>query len=110
MANFNKVILMGNLTRDPKYSVLPSNTAVCEFGLAVNRRWRAQDGSQKEESCFVDCSVYGRQAETFNQYMTKGKSVMIEGRLRMRQWETPDGQRRSKLSVEIGRASCRERV
>ena len=101
MASFNRVILMGNLTRDPQLSYLPSNTAVCEFGLAMNRKWRGQDGNLQDETCFVDCSVYGRQADTFNQYMTKGRPVMVEGRLRLRQWETPEGQRRSKLSVVV---------
>jgi len=99
MANFNKVILMGNLTRDPQLRFLPSNTPVCEFGLAVNRKWRGQDGEMKEETCFVDVDVFGRQAETFNQYMSKGRPVLVEGRLRFRQWTTEEGQKRSKLSV-----------
>jgi single-strand DNA-binding protein len=103
VANYNKVILMGNLTRDPQLSFLPSSTPVCEFGLAINRRWRGQDGNLQDETCFVDCSVYGRQAETFNQYMSKGKPVLVEGRLRLRQWEAQDGQKRSKLSVVVER-------
>ena len=103
MAAYNRVILMGNLTRDPQLSVLPSNTPVCEFGLAVNRRWRGQDGNMQDEVCYVDCSAYGRQAETFNQYMSKGRPVLVEGRLRFRQWETEDGQKRSKLSVVVER-------
>lgn len=103
MAGYNRVILMGNLTRDPQLSVLPSNTPVCEFGLAINRRWRGQDGNMQDEVCYVDCSAYGRQAETFNQYMTKGRPVLVEGRLRLRQWETEDGQKRSKLSVVVER-------
>lgn len=99
MANFNKVILMGNLTRDPQLRYLPSNTAVCDFGLAVNRRWRGADGEMKEETCFVDVDAFGKPGETINQYMSKGRAILVEGRLRFRQWTTEDGQKRSKLSV-----------
>ena len=99
MANFNKVILMGNLTRDPQLRYLPSNTPVCDFGLAVNRKRRGQDGEMHEETCFVDVDAFGKPAETINQYMSKGRPILIEGRLRFRQWTTEDGQRRSKLSV-----------
>ncbi len=101
MANFNKVILAGNLTRDPQLSYLPSNTPVCEFGMAINRKWRGQDGQMRDETCFVDLRVYGRQAETFNQYMSKGRPVLVEGRLRLDQWEGKDGQKRSKLYVVV---------
>ena len=101
MANFNKVILMGNLTRDPQMSYLPSQTAVVELGLAVNRKWRSQDGQQKEETCFVDCKAFGKQAETLNQYMRKGQPLLIEGRLQLSQWEDKEGNRRSKLRVVI---------
>lgn len=99
MASFNRVILLGNLTRDPQLRYLPSNTAVCEFGLATNRRWKDRDGNQKEDVCFVDVAAFGRQAETINQYMTKGKPILIEGRLRLDSWTGQDGQKRSKLSV-----------
>jgi single-strand DNA-binding protein len=99
MANYNKVILLGNLTRDPQLRYLPSNMAVCDFGLAVNRRWRDKDGNQKEEVCFVDISAFGRQAETLNQYMAKGRSLLLEGHLRLDTWTGQDGQKRSKLSV-----------
>ena len=99
MAGFNRVILMGNLTRDPELKYLPSNTAVCEFGLAVNHRYRDRDGNQKEEVCFVDVTAWGRQGETINQYMTKGRQILIEGRLKLDQWTGQDGQKRSKLSV-----------
>ena len=95
----NRVILMGNLTRDPALKRLPSNVAVCEFGLAVNRRWRDRDGSPREEVCFVDCSAFGRTAEVINQYMTKGRSILIDGRLKFDQWPTAAGDKRSKLSV-----------
>jgi single-strand DNA-binding protein len=99
MSNYNKVILLGNLTRDPQLSYTPSNTPVCEFGMAVNRRWRGSGGEQKEETCFVDVQAFGRSAETINQYMAKGRSLLIEGRLRFQQWTTPEGQRRSKHSI-----------
>jgi len=101
VADYNRVILIGRLTRDPQLSYTSSNTAVVEFGLATGRKWRGQDGQDHEETCFVDCNVFGRQAEVFNQYMTKGREVLVEGRLRFRQWETPEGQKRSKLSVTV---------
>ena len=103
MANYNKVILLGNLTRDPQMSILPSQTPVVEFGLAVNRRWRGQDGQQREETCFIDCRCYGKQAETFNQYMSKGRPVLIEGRLQLDTWEGKDGVKRSKHRVFVER-------
>lgn len=103
MAGYNKVILVGNLTRDPQMSYLPSQTPVTELGLAVNRRWRGQDGQQREEVCFVDCRAYGRSAETLNQYMKKGNPILIEGRLQFDQWEGKDGQRRSKHRVIVER-------
>lgn len=101
MANLNKVMLMGNLTRDPQLSYLPSQTAVCEIGLAVNRRWTSQDGQQKEETTFVDCSAFGRQAETLAKYMKKGNPLFVEGRLKLDQWEAQDGSKRSKMRVVI---------
>ena len=101
MANYNRVILMGNLTRDPQLKYLPSNTAVCEFGMAVNRRWRDRDGNQRDETCFVDIAAFGRQGETINQYMTKGRPILIEGRLKFDSWNAQDGSRRSKLSVVV---------
>ncbi len=99
MANFNKVLLVGNLTRDPQLSVLPSNTPVCEFGMAVNRKWRAQDGQMREEVCFVDIRAYGKPAETISKYVSKGKQLLVEGRLKLDQWEGKDGGKRSKLYV-----------
>jgi single-strand DNA-binding protein len=101
MAGFNKVILMGNLTRDPQLKYLPNNTAVCELGLAVNHRWRDREGNQREEVCFVDLSVFGRQAETINQYMSKGRPILIEGRLKYDTWTGQDGQKRSKHSIVV---------
>ncbi len=101
MANFNKVILAGNLTRDPQLSYLPSNTPVCEFGMAINRKWRSQDGEMREDTCFVDMQCYGKQAETLNQYMSKGSPLLVDGRLKFHQWEGKDGSKRSKLSVVV---------
>ena len=99
MASFNRVILVGNLTRDPQLSYTPSNTPVCEFGLATNRKWRDKDGNNKEDVCFVDITAYGRQAEVINQYMSKGRPILVEGRLRFSQWTNKEGQKRSKLDV-----------
>jgi single-strand DNA-binding protein len=102
MASYNKVILMGNLTRDPQLKYLPSQTAVVDFGVACNRRYKTQSGEQKEEVTFVDCSAFGRTAEVINQYFTKGKPIFIEGRLRYEQWEDKQGGgKRSRLSVHI---------
>ena len=100
MANYNKVILAGNLTRDPQLSYTPAQTPVVDFGMAINRKWRGQDGEQREETCFVDCRAFGRQAETINQYLSKGRPVLIEGRLRFSSWEK-DGRKHSKLSVTV---------
>ncbi len=104
MASFNKVILMGNLTRDPELKDTQGNVAVCSFGLAVNRKWRDQSGQPREETTFVDLTAFGRQAETINQYMAKGRPLLIEGRLKFDQWTGQDGARRSKLSVIVERA------
>ncbi len=101
MANFNKVILAGNLTRDPQLSYLPSNTPVVEFGMAINRKWKGQNGEMREDTCFVDCTCFGKQAETLNQYMSKGRGLLVEGRLRYEQWTAKDGTKRSKLKVVV---------
>ena len=101
MASYNKVILMGNLTRDPQLSYLPSQMPVVELGLAVNRRWKDKDGQQKEDVCFVDCKAFGKRAEVLNQYMRKGRPILIDGRLDFSTWEGKDGQKRSKLRVVI---------
>ena len=94
MAGFNKVILMGNLTRNPELRYTPSGTPVASFGLAVSRRFKQGD-DLKEEVCFVDIVVFGRQAEHCGQYLSKGNGAIIEGRLQQRRWETEDGQKRS---------------
>jgi single-strand DNA-binding protein len=100
MASFNKVILMGNLTRDPELRYTPKGTAVAKFGLAVNRVWRTETGETKEEVTFVDVDVFGRTAENVSQYMRKGSPIFIEGRLRLDTWEDKQTQqKRSKLGV-----------
>jgi single-strand DNA-binding protein len=102
MANFNKVILLGNLTRDPQLSYLPTNqTPVVDFGMAMNRKWTGQDGSQREETCFVDCRCFGRQAETINKYCSKGSPLLVEGRLTFDTWQAQDGSKRSKHRVTV---------
>ena len=101
MASFNRVILVGNLTRDPQLSYMPSSTAVCEFGMAINRRWRDRDGNQRDEVCYADITSYGRQGEVINQYMSKGSPILVEGRLRYNQWTNKEGQKRSKLDVVV---------
>jgi len=100
MASFNKVILMGNLTRDPEVRFTQSGTAVCKCALAANRRFKTQDGDWKEEAVFVDFTIWGKRGEAFAQYHTKGKSAFIEGELRLDTWEDKnDGSKRSKLYV-----------
>ncbi len=101
MANFNKVLLMGNLTRDPQLSYTPNQTPVVDFGLATNRRWTGQDGSQREETCFVDCRAFGRQAENINKYLSKGRLVFVEGRLTFDTWTAQDGTKRSRHRVTV---------
>jgi single-strand DNA-binding protein len=101
MSSFNKVLLMGNLTRDPQLSYTPSQTAVVDFGMAVNRRWTSRDGEKKEETCFVDCRAFGRIAENINKYMSKGRPVFIEGRLSFDTWTAQDGSKRSKHRVTV---------
>src|SRR5688500_1612466 len=114
MANFNKVLLMGNLTRDPELRYAgggggggggeggerTGGSAICKFGLAVNRQWRDQQGNSKEEVCFVDITVFGRQGETCKEYLRKGRAAFIEGRLQFDTWDDREsGQKRSKLYV-----------
>lgn len=101
MASLNKVMLIGNLTRDPELSYLPSQTAVVVFCIAVNRKWKGKDGQQNDETCFVDCQAFGKQAETLNKYMTKGKPIFIEGRLKFDSWTAQDGSKRSKHKVVV---------
>jgi len=103
MANYNKVILLGNLTRDPQLSYTPNQTAVVDFGLATNRKWTGQDGNAREETCFVDCRAFGRSAENVNKYCQKGRPLLVEGRLTFDSWQAQDGSKRSKLRVTVER-------
>ena len=101
MASYNKVLLMGNLTRDVELKYTQTNKAVAKIGLAVNRRFRTGDGEDREETTFVDCEAWGRTAEVMNQYLSKGRPVFIDGRLRLDQWQDKDGNNRSKLMVVV---------
>ncbi len=100
MANFNKVILIGNLTRDPELRYTPKGMAIAKIGLAVNRNWTSETGEKKEEVTFVDVDAFGKQAEVIGQYLKKGRPIMVEGRLKLDQWDDKQtGQKRSKLGV-----------
>ena len=109
MASFNKVILLGNLTRDPELRFTPSGTPVASFGLAVNTPRAGQSSTEpggqgslterREDVCFVDVVAFGRQAETASEYLSKGRAALIEGRLQWRSWDGQDGQKRSKHEV-----------
>lgn len=101
MANYNKVLLIGNLTRDPQLSYLPSETPVVDFGLAVNRRYKSREGESRDETCFIDCRAFGRLAENINKYMRKGRSLFVEGRLTFDTWTAQDGSKRSKHRVTV---------
>lgn len=102
MASFNKVILMGNLTRDPELRYTPKGTAIARVGLAVNRVWRTETGESREEVTFVDCDAFGRQAETLCQYMKKGNPLLVEGRLKLHSWEDKQsGQKKNVLRVTV---------
>src|SRR5579862_7426679 len=102
MANYNKVILVGNLTRDPQLKYLPSQMAIAEFGLAVNHKFKTKTGEDREEVLFIDCSCFGRGGEIINQYCTKGKQILVEGRLKYDTWEDKQGGgKRSKHSVVV---------
>jgi single-strand DNA-binding protein len=102
MASFNKVILAGNLTRDPELRYTPKGTAVAKIGLAVNRTWTGEDGQKKEEVNFIDVEAWGRQGEVIAQYMKKGRPLLIEGRLKLDTWEDKNTKQKvSKLKVVL---------
>jgi single-strand DNA-binding protein len=102
MANFNKVILMGNLTRDPELRYTPKGMAIAKIGLAVNRRWKSETGEMKEEVTFVDVDAFGKTAETIAQYLKKGRPLLMEGRLKYDTWEDKQtNQKKSKLGVVL---------
>lgn len=102
MPNYNKVILMGNLTRDPEVRYTSGGTAIAKLGMAINRTWNNKEGQKQEETTFVDVDAFGRQAEVIGQYLKKGRPVMIEGRLKLDQWDDKQtGAKRSKLGVVL---------
>ena len=104
MASFNKVILMGNLTRDPELRYTSSGYAIANLAIATNRKWKDQEGNPKEEVTYIEISAFGKQAELIGEYLQKGKGIHIEGRLRLDQWEDKTtGQKRSKLGVVLER-------
>lgn len=109
MANFNRVLLMGNLTRDPELRYIPNGSAVTNLRLAVNRSYKNQAGELKEEVTYVNIVVWGKQAENCAEYLAKGSSIFVEGRLQSRQWETDDGQKRSTLEVVADRVQFLDR-
>jgi single-strand DNA-binding protein len=102
MASFNKVIVAGNLTRDPELRYTPNGKAIAKFALAVNRNWTTETGEKKEEVTFIDIDAFGRQAEVISQYMKKGRALLVEGRLKLDQWDDKQtGQKRSRLGVVL---------
>jgi single-strand DNA-binding protein len=101
MASFNQVILLGNLTRDVELRHTPGNQAVANIGLAMNRQYQTREGERREETTFVDCEAWGRQAEVMAQYLAKGRPVFIQGRLKLDTWQDQQGQNRSKLKVVV---------
>src|SRR5262245_30684170 len=101
MANLNKVLMIGRLTRDPEIRYTPGGVAVTEFGLAVNRNYTMPNGEKREETCFVDVNVWGKRGETAKEYLKKGRQVFIEGRLDFHSWEGQDGQKRSKHRIVV---------
>lgn len=110
MASLNKVLLMGNLTRNPEIRYTPGGSAVCEFGMAINRRFMQANGQEKDETCFVDITVWGKQAESSSRFLQKGSSVFVEGRLVYDQWtEKETGAKRSRLRIYAERVQFLDR-
>ena len=103
MANLNKVMLIGNLTRDPELRYTPSGATVCEFALAMNRQWTSKQGEKREDVCFIDIVCWARTAEICAEYLKKGRQAFVEGRLTLDRWETPEGQKRSRIRVTAER-------
>jgi single-strand DNA-binding protein len=101
MPNYNKVLLMGNLTRDVELKYTPSNMAVANLGIAVNRKYKGNDGEMKEETTFVDCEAWAQTAENLSKWFSKGRPIFLEGRLKLDQWQDKEGGNRSKLKVVI---------
>ena len=97
MPNFNQFIGIGNMVNDPDLKYLPSGTAVCDFTIAMNRRWNdRQTGERKDDTCFLDVSIFGPRGEAVNEYFSKGKPILVVGHIKQERWETDDGQKRSK--------------
>jgi single-strand DNA-binding protein len=101
MSSFNKVILLGNLTRDPEMRTTNSGLAICKLGIATTRVSKGNEGETREETVFVDVDAFGKQAEVIGRYFTKGRPIFIEGRLRLDQWETPSGEKRNRLCIVL---------
>lgn len=101
MASYNKVLLMGNLTRDVQLKSTSGGQSVAEIGLALNRKYKTKDGQDREEVTYVDCECWGPRAEVIAKYFSKGKPIFIEGRLKLDQWESKEGEKRSKIRVVI---------
>jgi single-strand DNA-binding protein len=102
MPNLNRVLLIGNLTRDPELRVLPKGTSIAAFGLAINREWKDEAGQKKEEVTFIDCEAWGKPAEIIAKYCAKGRPLFVEGRLKLDSWEDKQsGQKRTKLKVVV---------
>lgn len=110
MAYLNKVFLIGNLTRDPELRYTPSGMPVTNFAIAINRVRTNADGQRREETTFVDIETFGKNAESCHKFLAKGKTLFVEGRLRYRSWESPDGHRRNKISVVAERVQFIERA
>ncbi|HIE34840.1 MAG TPA: single-stranded DNA-binding protein [Campylobacterales bacterium] len=98
---YNRVVLLGNLTRDIELRYTQNGTAIAKTGIATNRRYKTQAGEQKDEVCFIDITLFGRAAEIANQYLSKGRKVLVEGRLIYEQWVDASGQKRSKHSIAV---------
>ena len=101
MASLNKVLLIGNLTRDPDVRVMTNGRPVCNFGLALNRSYKDAEGNRKEEVTFVDVECFGPRAEAVGRFFTKGRAIFVEGRLKLDQWESKEGEKRSALRVVL---------
>jgi len=100
MSNFNQVILMGNFTRDPQLSYTPNQTPVVEFGLAVNRKWKAEDGAEREDVLFIECQAFGKRAEVISKHFKKGSPIFVQGRLKLERWEA-EGKPHSRIRVAV---------
>jgi single-strand DNA-binding protein len=102
MPNYNRIVMIGHLTRDPQLSYTPNQTAVVDFGIATNRKWQDGSGQQREEVCFIDCRGFGKTAENINKFFQKGRAILVEGRLTFDQWEDKNGGgKRSKHRITV---------